>query len=43
MSDAEFLDYLYQKILEARRPQRWQFDRSSGQKGKFRPVPPNGQ
>ncbi|MBD2093523.1 hypothetical protein H6F67_27185 [Microcoleus sp. FACHB-1515] len=38
MDDAEFLDYLYQRTLETGRPQRWEFDRSRGQKGMFRPI-----
>lgn len=33
MNDAEFLDYLNSKSS-----QRWEFDRSKGQKGMFRPL-----
>ena len=39
MSEEEFLDYLYQRTLEKRKPQHWEFDRSLGRKGMFRPVP----
>jgi len=39
MSEEEFLDYLYQRTLEKRKPQHWEFDRNAGRRGMFRPVP----